>query len=143
MTRSALIEELQIDNPIAIDVVEVWLHVRRLHLLFNQESISKLELLKQEYMQLLADRERAAADLHRDCEADWEDIEEEPVEEEEKRDLTVQGKRMSIKDLANQFEFAMRTQLMMDRARLRFNKETNNLKAGKVNLPKGVLWKNC
>ena len=35
MSRSALIEELQIDNPIAIDVVQVWLHVRRQHILFN------------------------------------------------------------------------------------------------------------
>ena len=63
MSRSALIEELQIDNPIAIDVVQVWLHVRRLHILFNQESVAKLELLKQEYLQLLLDREKAAADL--------------------------------------------------------------------------------
>ena len=35
MSRSVLIEELQIDNPIAIDVVQVWLHVRRKHIQFN------------------------------------------------------------------------------------------------------------
>ena len=89
MTRSALIEELQIDNPIAIDVVQVWLHVRRLHIQFNEESIRKIDLLKQEYLQLLMDREQAAANLYVNSEDDWEDTGEEPVEEEEKRDLVM------------------------------------------------------
>ena len=89
MTRSALIEELQIDNPIAIDVVQVWLHVRRLHIQFNEDSIRKIDLLKQEYLQLLMDREQAAANLYVNSEDDWEDTGEEPVEEEEKRDLVM------------------------------------------------------
>ena len=89
MSRSALIEELQIDNPIAIDVVQVWLHVRRLHINFNNESIRKIELLKQEFMQLLLDRERAAANLYVNAEEDWEDIDEEPFEEEEKKDMVI------------------------------------------------------
>ena len=120
MSRSALIEELQIDNPIAIDVVQVWLHVRRLHILFNQESIAKLELLKQEYLQLLLDREKAAADLLSHSEDDWEDLDEEQVEEEEKKDMVMSGKRISMRDLANVLEFSLRTQLMMTRKCLGF-----------------------
>ena len=83
--------------------------MRRLHIQFNHEAIKKIELLKQEYLQLLLDREQAAANLHASSEDDWEDIGEEPVEEEEKKDLVMKGKRISMHDLANIFEFSMRT----------------------------------
>ena len=63
--------------------------MRRQHLIFNRESIGKLENLKEEYMKLISDREEAAADLQQDSEEDWEDVSEEPVEEEVKRDLMV------------------------------------------------------
>ena len=57
--------------------------MRRQHLLFNQQSISKLENLKELYMKLLSDREYADADLQRDSEEeDWEDESEEPLEED-------------------------------------------------------------
>ena len=86
------------------------------------------------------DRERAAANLRTSSEDDWEDIDEVPLEEEEKRDLIMQGKRISMHDFASMLEFSMRTQLMMDKRRLRFYRDTNNIKAGKVKLPKSVLW---
>ena len=57
--------------------------MRRQTLLFNQQSISKLENLKELYMKLLSDREYADADLQRDSEEeDWEDESEEPLEED-------------------------------------------------------------
>ena len=87
-------------------------------------------------------REQAAANLHVSSENDWEDIDEEPIEEEEQKDLIMQGKRISMHDLANMFEFSMRTQLMMGRSRLRFYNDTNTIKAGKVKFPKTVLWRN-
>ena len=37
-------------------------------------------------MQLLLDRERAAANLHASSEDDWEDIDEEPVEDPRDKD---------------------------------------------------------
>ena len=59
--------------------------MRRQHLIFNRESIGKLENLKAQYMKLISDREQAAADLQRNSEEDWEDLSEEPLEEEIKR----------------------------------------------------------
>ena len=64
--------------------------MRRQHLIFSQQSMGKLENLKEEYMKLISDREKAAAaDLQQDSEEDWEDVSEEHVEEEVKRDLVM------------------------------------------------------
>ena len=64
--------------------------MRRQNLIFYRESMGKLENLKEEYMKLISDREKAAAaDLQQDSEEDWEDVSEEPVEEEVKRDLVM------------------------------------------------------
>ena len=52
------------------------------------------------------------------------------------------GKRISVADLANMLEFSLRTQLMMDRKSLNFgsSKGLSTIKAGKVVLPKNLLW---
>ena len=64
--------------------------MRRQNLIFYRESMGKLENLKEEYMKLISDREKAAAaDLQQDSEEDWEDVSEEPVEEEVKGDLVM------------------------------------------------------
>ena len=48
--------------------------MRRQNLIFYRESMGKLENLKEEYMKLISDREKAAAaDLQQDSEEDWED----------------------------------------------------------------------
>ena len=94
-------------------------------------------------MKLISDREQAAADLQRNSEDDWEDLSEEPVEEEEvKRDLVMQGKRIALQDLASMLEFSMKTQQMMDKARLRFFTNAKKIKAAKVQLPLNSI-RNC
>ena len=52
------------------------------------------------------------------------------------------GKHISMKDLANMFEFSLKTQLMMSRRSLGFGGSNMNkiIKAGKVVLPKNLLW---
>ena len=92
---------------------------------------------------MILEREMAAAGLFNDSEDDWEDIDEEPFDENDTRDFIMKGKRVSLNDIANMFEFAMRSQLMMDKSRLRFYLETKNIKSGKVNLPKSILWHRC
>ena len=50
------------------------------------------------------------------------------------------GRRIAFYDLAQMFEFTMRTQLMIDKAWLRFSKKAIKFKSGYVNLPETVLW---
>ena len=74
--RKALEWELKVDNPVAIDVVLVWLQVRRNRLIQEEKMLNMVGQIKREVDKFHKDREWAAADLYNDqyeATDEWED----------------------------------------------------------------------
>ena len=127
--------KLKIDNnPLVADLVEMWIIIRRERMAFDQKVIEKLEIVKRE-VALFHSAIRKEEKKDKDQEDDWVDIQE----DKESKVFILKGKQVAESDVHNMLHFAMKSQLMMDSASMKFMNETSNIKAGKVNLPKTKL----
>ena len=97
MDRNQMREQLNVENPLVIDLVNHWIEVRCRRLQFERIARRQVQMLKHEFESFQQDVMRVMAEKQ---EAEWEDCDSEASDEEEKC-YVLEGKRVSKADVAN------------------------------------------
>ena len=132
-------------NPIAADMLDCWIKVRRRRMIDAKVAQKQLELLNEEVVKLVNIRSKMEAQdsSKKDSEKDWEDEQEVEQEDEQEKQYIMHGKVVSHTDVHNMVHFAATQNSFEDESIVQHTHKTASLiKSGNVKFAKKLLAEN-